>query len=369
MPAHKILKSSTSITIVNAIGISFILGNSAEELDRFNEAVDLIDGITAEDQIDPVSEQIIALVEGNRAKARPSAPAMEDQKVSLSEAYVAKLTEFFKSIGVDVSEADDITIHGEHLPDDSNLHGLILGMALHEDSSFDSKRNFLDKLMNSHFSIEQVSQICNFMLRGNQSENSINTFEINEAGNFILYRGARVEGSGVVVDYHTGKVPQIVGAYYEMELKHVDKNPNQTCSHGLHISTEKYARGFIRNDNGILFKVEVDPRDIISVPTDYNFEKIRATKYKILEIVENKRTDVNIARNPEFILKTILGDSKFDDLNDQYTDTFSEIEDDFVDGDINLVVGVGRNGALPFFRFDSTDSCYDANDQVLFKND
>lgn len=123
-------------------------------------------------------------------------------------------------------------------------------------------------------------------LRANPSYNSReqlykflqhNGHPITTEGNFIAYRGVREDFK----DKHTGTFDNSPGQMCEMPRQEVDDNPNNTCSRGLHVACYDYAKGFAPR----LVEVEVDPRDVVCVPTDYNGTKMRTCKFKVVQVV------------------------------------------------------------------------------------
>lgn len=104
-----------------------------------------------------------------------------------------------------------------------------------------------------------------------------NGHPITTEGNFIAYRGVTNDFK----DRHTGKFDNSVGSICEVKREEVDDNPNNTCSHGLHVACFDYANGF----GPVTVAVEVDPRDVVAVPTDYNGTKMRVCKFKVVNVV------------------------------------------------------------------------------------
>jgi len=104
-----------------------------------------------------------------------------------------------------------------------------------------------------------------------------NGHPITTEGNFIAYRAVRND----FLDKHTGKINNSVGNVVEIDRSKVDDNPNNTCSHGLHVATLCYAQGFATGDDRLL-DVEVDPSDVVAVPTDYNGTKMRVCRFKVV---------------------------------------------------------------------------------------
>lgn len=119
-------------------------------------------------------------------------------------------------------------------------------------------------------------------------------FTITSNGCFIAYKGvnARNEGaedsypyqsssSGVAIvdgERFTGAIPNGVGATVEMPRGDVQHDPSHGCSTGLHVGTYTYAQDYAR---AALLTVSVNPRDVVSVPTDCNAEKMRVCRYVV----------------------------------------------------------------------------------------
>jgi hypothetical protein len=74
-----------------------------------------------------------------------------------------------------------------------------------------------------------------------------------------------------------------------MDRGKVDADRERTCSAGLHVAAWNYAESFYFN--GHLLEVEVNPRDVVAVPTDYNNEKMRTCEYKVVRVAGKPRTE------------------------------------------------------------------------------
>lgn len=106
-----------------------------------------------------------------------------------------------------------------------------------------------------------------------------NDIEINEEGNILAYRSITYDFK----DHHTKTMDNSIGKVVTMPRTLVDDNPNQTCSSGLHVAAYGYAKDFGSNSRIVL--VEVNPTDVVSVPTDYSGMKMRTCKFKVLKEV------------------------------------------------------------------------------------
>ena len=104
-----------------------------------------------------------------------------------------------------------------------------------------------------------------------------NGHPITTEGNFIAYRAVRSD----FMDKHSGTMDNSVGNIVEVPRSQVDDNPNNTCSHGLHVATLTYASGFGSGGDKVL-DVEVSPEDVVAVPTDYDGTKMRVCRFKVV---------------------------------------------------------------------------------------
>lgn len=127
-------------------------------------------------------------------------------------------------------------------------------------------------------------------------------FSINEDGDILGYKGVQYNkdhlDSGhlyssitsgtnkVTVDdvVYTGRVPQSVGSVVEMARSEVGFDPSTGCAAGLHVANYRYASTWTTIAKVLL--VAVSPRDVVSVPTESNWEKVRVNRYRVVEEVD-----------------------------------------------------------------------------------
>lgn len=126
-------------------------------------------------------------------------------------------------------------------------------------------------------------------------------FTITDDGCFIGYKGVLANGSGGYVSLHSGgaivdgqpvsgQVPNNPGSTVEMPRSAVQFDPGVGCSTGLHVGTFAYAKGYAR---GAMLKVKVNPRDVVSVPSDCNAEKLRTCRYTVLETIDAENGEIS----------------------------------------------------------------------------
>lgn len=136
--------------------------------------------------------------------------------------------------------------------------------------------NFLIKL-NKNPSYRSVKQLFTFIQR--------NKFTITESGNFIAYKGVRDD----FTDCYTGKIDNSIGKVVKMPRHLVNDDPDVHCHVGLHVANHDYAFSYYGSGtHKKCIYVEVDPANVVSVPNDHNFAKMRVCEYKVLGLAEGE---------------------------------------------------------------------------------
>jgi hypothetical protein len=102
-----------------------------------------------------------------------------------------------------------------------------------------------------------------------------NNLSITPDGHFLAYKKVREN----YTDVHSGKFDNSVGKVCEMERNLVDDNKDNTCSFGLHFCSEGYLKHF---GGDRIMIVKINPRDVVSIPTDYNNSKGRTCRYEVV---------------------------------------------------------------------------------------
>jgi hypothetical protein len=128
-------------------------------------------------------------------------------------------------------------------------------------------------------------------------------FTIDPGGYIVGYKGVQKRNdewysihSGKAIvngEVHSGHIPNPIGAIVEMPRSEVEFNPSEGCSTGLHVGTWDYASDFSRGavyasdfSRGAVLEVHVNPRDVVSVPTDSGDQKMRVCRYEVIGVVE-----------------------------------------------------------------------------------
>ena len=140
------------------------------------------------------------------------------------------------------------------------------------------------------------------------------TFQITEDGDVVGFKGVSRNEAGEFVSGWSSQVPDVPSAYVDgepvppqsvvpnkvgsvvtMPRGEVIHDPSQACRRGLHVSTRSYAESYGRQ--GAVLEVHVNPRDIVSVPTDGGGEKVRVCRYRVARVALDSYSDRPVLRD------------------------------------------------------------------------
>jgi hypothetical protein len=79
-----------------------------------------------------------------------------------------------------------------------------------------------------------------------------------------------------------------------MERNLVDDDQNRTCSTGLHFCSRDYLNHF-HGERVVILKI--NPRDVVSIPNDYNDSKGRCARYEIVDEIDKDKADEAFAKS------------------------------------------------------------------------
>lgn len=272
------------------------------------------------------SEDVITIFwEGKPYSLRKDHPNFQNAKNAILEGdyeSLGGLIDITKSvedfIEGDIEVREEVVYYKNH-----RLHGVVV-------------EKLLEML---RLGMKDNAPLVNFItrLQSNPSANSV-----NELYSFLSYKSLPTTPEGKVLGYKgvkgdfyssTGNADTIVvqgevndqhqilnevGATIEVARRCVDDNKDNHCSHGLHVGSYDYANSWAGSD-GRLLVVEFDPEDAVSVPTDCNFQKLRVSKYKVVNDITDDRKEYD---------KPVYEANKpiYDEVEDDYDD-----DDDYVD--------------------------------------
>ena len=154
-----------------------------------------------------------------------------------------------------------------------------------EGFDFDSMLNFMCNL-NDNPSDKSILELFDFM----QNKN----LPITQDGHFLAYKAVRPDFK----DIYSGSIDNSVGEVVEVDRSKVDSNRNKHCSAGLHVGAIDYVTSYgginldSHDDNDSdggnqIVICKVNPADVVSVPSDAKFQKLRACRYEVVAIFED----------------------------------------------------------------------------------
>lgn len=190
---------------------------------------------------------------------------------------------------------------------------------------------------------EDFGPLVNFMekIADNPSENSrealyrwlqVRNFTLTPDGNFIGYKGVKraaapttgphrdIPASGFGghafvdgVEYGADRastIPYPIGAIVEMPRSECSDDSMYECSTGLHVGTFEYASGYAEDCK--VLEVEINPRDVVSVPSSTTSFKIRVCRLTVVRELDEGYTqpvvwrdlsrDFDVESDPEPVL-------------------------------------------------------------------
>lgn len=140
--------------------------------------------------------------------------------------------------------------------------------------------HFLEKLMQNP-SRRAVEELYNFLEHKH--------LPITDNGNFLAYKGLQSDyysihaGTQKLIKGKTNSCGQIyngVGEEIVMERRDVCDDKEVACGVGVHAGSVSYATSFAR---GACVIVEINPKDVVSIPSDCNCQKLRTCAYKVVD--------------------------------------------------------------------------------------
>jgi hypothetical protein len=144
-----------------------------------------------------------------------------------------------------------------------------------------------------------------------------NNHPLTENGCFIAYKKVRADFK----DIHTGTFDNSVGQVLKMPRNEVNEDPTQTCASGLHCASMHYMDHFGSNqsETDIVIEVEVNPRDVVAIPVDYENSKMRVCEYRVVGLVNQELSTP---------LRYVNDNLPSSDSEDQDEEVLEECDDD-----------------------------------------
>lgn len=164
--------------------------------------------------------------------------------------------------------------------------------------------NFLDNIMENPSS-SSVNELYLFLENCN--------LPITPDGCFLAYKRVR----DTYYDVHSNTIRNQIGDKPTKPRNQVDDRRDVTCSFGLHVCSLDYLKDF---SGPRLVLCKVNPRDVVSVPSDYSNHKMRVCQYEVID-----ELDMNTIEEFNAALPAVYDDQPIDDDDPEY---YVEDEDD-----------------------------------------
>jgi len=186
------------------------------------------------------------------------------------------------STGVVVDGMGNATYQGREL---NHVVVKEIKRAIHEGRPVDTLKGFLEKLY-SNPSSRAINELWGFIEAAGLT--------LTEDGCFLAYKSvksdfySKTSGDLTLLQGKVDKDGYIyngVGETIECLRNEVDDEKDRTCSRGLHAGALEYAGpgGYFNNgssDKCVI--VKIDPKDVVSVPSDHSNQKLRTCKYEVV---------------------------------------------------------------------------------------
>lgn len=193
-----------------------------------------------------------------------------------------------------------------------------------------------DKIVEAVEAKEDPTYLANFFKRLSRNP----SYRVqNELFSFLSASNTAISSDGYVLAYksvqddwwdqHTGCTHRYeIGSVITMPRYKVEDDPRTACASGLHAGSLDYVKQTYRNGRTIV--VGIDPEDVVSVPYDYDSQKLRACRLYVLrefdgalpntvsnELVEMAPEDVDDDKQQhDDRLEAAYRDRKLHDLRD-----------------------------------------------------
>ncbi|EQA7786860.1 hypothetical protein ACX818_001454 [Acinetobacter baumannii] len=221
------------------------------------------------------SEKFISIVVGRKViNADSSHPQFKEAQQALIDGNIAAAIQI-----INVETAIERYVNGNVEIKDGRLYykgfeirtGLTnrIIKSMQDGENFEFYIPFLENVMMNP-SYKAVDRLFDFL--------QANDIEITEDGYFIAWKKVRED----FMDIYTGTMDNSPGKVVSMPRNLVNENDHETCSVGLHVCSKSYLTHYGTGTADKVVKVKVHPKDVVSIPVDYNNAKMRTCEYEVL---------------------------------------------------------------------------------------
>lgn len=209
----------------------------------------------------------------------------KDLALAVASEYIYR-----KASGQDVSESHVFTV------DDETVF-----VTFGEDEEYQTEQDFLKAIADEDTGTWELVLQSEFLQAVYKQDPIVDTWKYNEdedkyykrvdAPTVAIHEGSLQDLYTSIVagmdydtptftDWHTRKSTIMLGDAVSMPREECDNDPTRTCSSGLHVGAPGYVAGFGGNSKtNYILACLVSPMNVVAVPDDYDFEKMRTCEY------------------------------------------------------------------------------------------
>ncbi|MFW6225654.1 MAG: hypothetical protein ACOC3V_01680 [bacterium] len=185
---------------------------------------------------------------------------------------------FLKGEDIEIKEADNgdvLFLYKDYyiinLSEQKNIEEYILH-CLDKNISYRNIVNFL-KLLSTNPTHHVKKRLFDFLQRSK--------LPITKDGCFLAYK--KINNGWK--DCHTNTISNKIGEMVQMPRNQCDDDDTVTCSRGLHFCGHSYLKSFSGN---IIVILKINPRNVVSIPVDYESTKGRCCEYEVFKKYSTK---------------------------------------------------------------------------------
>lgn len=218
-------------------------------------------------------------------------------------------------------EVKDGIVYYNSQPLHNGLTDRILQL-MNEQFPFEPMLRFLENIM-QNMSYQTRQELYDFLAHHH--------LPITDDGCFLAYKHVRDN----FFDIYSGKFDNSIGKVVEVDRGSVDDDRSKGCSEGLHVGAIEYVKTYSGagcEAGGRYIICKVNPKDVVSVPTDCNCTKLRTCRYEVMGLYEGDLqgplyTSTAVRAEPSsYPSRGGWGDD--DDEDEDYDDDQNDFEDD-----------------------------------------
>lgn len=172
---------------------------------------------------------------------------------------------------------------------------------------------FLENLMENP-SMRAVDELYDFL--------SHRALPITDDGCFLAYKRVNDDWK----DFKTQTFDNSIGKVVKMTRNEVDDNRDLGCSSGLHVGSIEFVNGF-NAGTGHVVVVKINPKDVVSVPVEYDCTKLRCCEYLVIDEYKGDLTSSVCSSANPYADDPIFSGQSDDDWEEQ-EDSWDEEDDD-----------------------------------------